>query len=271
MPPAHRTPAIDEARQEVRQSGRPARRPAHWRRPGSKSLRPSPAYTRGRSPGKAHKYDRMGDGRCEEHQGPRQRPGHDELAADDAREKPDHGLRQPADADDAARADRRRRRRQYSTCRWRPARPATDPPPRPRSAPRSGPLVRAMYTTATKTRSIRPPPGVRNRASDVCSARATMIISAMPAALTVSTPPVRRLRRRRLHDEHFFEPVEIDRRAGRGSPCRCRCRLDLLDFADDESLRINAVDARRHDRVADLDVGRAGHEVHPQHRPRPSR
>ncbi len=52
-----------------------------------------------------YKYDRMGDGRCEEHERPWQRPGDDELAADNPREKPDNRLRQAADADDALRAD----------------------------------------------------------------------------------------------------------------------------------------------------------------------
>ena len=64
-----------------------------------------------------------------------------------------------------------------------------------------------------------------------------------------------RLRRRRLDDEHFLEPVEINRRPYADGLVNAVAAADRLDSPDDEALRIDPVDARRHDRVAHFHVG----------------
>ncbi len=137
-----------------------------------------------------HEHDRVQHGRAEKHDEPRQRLRDDELRADDAGQKPDDRLRQPADADDAA-----------STARPAPARRTC------RSAARS------PARTSARRRPRRPAPGrprpccgSTNRASVVCSARATATATRMPAALTRTLPrPASLRRRRRQHDQHFFE------------------------------------------------------------------
>ena len=88
---------------------------------------------------------------AKKHHEPRQRLRHDELGADDAGQKPDDRLRQPADPDDAA-----RQRVLHQAGR------------RSRSAGRStGPDVSATYTTTTSTRSTATVPRTTNRASVV--------------------------------------------------------------------------------------------------------
>ena len=104
-PAAHRPPAIDETRQEIgylkhqHADERVRARLAEDRADGRLRVAPVDHSIQ------PHKYDRMGDGRCEEHERPGERPGHDELAADDPRDEAHDGLRQAADADDALRAD----------------------------------------------------------------------------------------------------------------------------------------------------------------------
>ena len=90
-----------------------------------------------------HEHRRVHRCRRHEHHQPRQRRGHDELLPDRPGEKPDDRLRQPADADDAARqrdpeSARPRcrpasRSPARSSARRRPRRPAPDrsPPCRP--------------------------------------------------------------------------------------------------------------------------------------------
>ena len=111
-----------------------------------------------------------------EHHEPRQRRGHDELLADGAGQKPDDRLRQPADADDAARqrilnqpghaagqharsparwsAPRRRRRR--APDRRRPSRPRRTAPASSaaRAPARSRSRTPAAFTRAASSRLL---------------------------------------------------------------------------------------------------------------------
>ena len=89
---------------------------------------------------------------------------------------------------------------------------------------------------------------------------------AASAATPLHCGPSRRRarRRRRAHDQHFFEAREVHRRPHGDLVVLADAAIDLLDGADHEPLRIDAVDPRRHDQVAGLHVGRAGHVLHPQ-------
>ena len=139
------------------------------------------------------------------------RPGDDELAADNPGEKPDDRLGQAADADDAARGDHARADGDAAASggRQRVLRQAGN---RARHQPRRGPAAQRDVDDGHEHEVDQ----LRAGGQKACkrglqcqrdgNGRARFRLPSRRAFFA-------RLRRRRFDDQHFLEPVEIDRRA----------------------------------------------------------
>ena len=166
-------------------------------------------------------------------------------------EKPDDRLRQPADADDAARQRVLHQAGEASRSAARSPGPTSAPRRRPRPAPDRPRPCRGPRTAP---------------ASSAARAPAHDRPATTPAAFTRAAPLGRLARRRRRqHDQHLLERREIDRRPDDDRACtRRRSSRPTRPGRSTKPFGIDAVDARRHDDVADDDVGDLRHVLHPQ-------
>jgi hypothetical protein len=122
----------------------------------------------------------------------------------------------------------------------------TSPANVPVNMPVTGPEIRATYTTTTSTRFTATVPRTY---------RASVVWSASPIGDFAGWG-------RRQDDQDFLQAGEIDRGLDGDCFVRGAAFLDRFDLADDIALRINAIDTRGDNQIADDDVRDFRHVVH---------
>ena len=155
------------------------------------------------------------------------------------REKPDNRLRKAADADDAARADGARSddNTQRARGRQRILRQSGDCPG---NHPCCGAAAERNVDDRDEDEVDESPAGCQEARKGRLQRQRDDDHERDACRLHEPSP---RGRRRRLHHQHLFQPVEFDRRTHANGLVDAVAVVDLFDLPDDEALGINTVDA----------------------------